>query len=242
MLSVRVWNLLSDGDAKAVRFLENEFLRFRQLGDLTIRKTGRSALRKCRIKSEISTTKLSKAIQHYLNQDDYIIFVVNSNNPSSDYEKQLELKSLVSQIRRVVKVWDFSDKVAFTPEIQEPQSLVNTQWKGIVSEFLAEVENDRKKFQERWDKTMERFDDVFANTSVDRLTNDLDAAIKRYQESEVTLGRAAELAGIHRFEFEEALAARGIWKIVEVDSAEALKEGVSLIKSLHKSNVSTEEK
>ena len=50
----------------------------------------------------------------------------------------------------------------------------------------------------------------------------------------MTLGRAAELAGIHRFEFEEALAARGIWKIVEVDSAEALKEGVSLIKRLHK--------
>ena len=64
----------------------------------------------------------------------------------------------------------------------------------------------------------------------------LDAAILLYQEDEVTLGRAAELAGIHRFEFEEALAARGIWKIVEVDSVEELKEGVSLIKSLHKSN------
>ena len=64
----------------------------------------------------------------------------------------------------------------------------------------------------------------------------LDAAILLYQKSEVSLARAAELAGIHRFEFEEALAARGIWKIVEVDSAEKLKEGVSLIKSLHKSN------
>ena len=62
----------------------------------------------------------------------------------------------------------------------------------------------------------------------------LDAAILLYQEDEVTLARAAELAGIHRFEFEEALAARDIWKIVEVDSAEALKEGVSKIKSLHK--------
>ena len=64
----------------------------------------------------------------------------------------------------------------------------------------------------------------------------LDAAILLYQDGEVTLGRAAELAGIHRFEFEEVLAARGIWKIVEVDSAGALKEGASLIKNLHKSN------
>ncbi len=240
MLSVRVWNLLSDCDAKAVKFLENEFVRFRKLGYLAIRKTGRSALRKCHTKSEISTTKLSKAIQYYLNQDDYIIFVVNGDNPSSDYQEQLELKPLVSQIGRVVRVWDFSDKVAFTPEIQEPQSLVNTQWKGIVSEFLAEVESDRKKFQEGWDKTMERFDDIFANTSVDRLTNDLDAAIKRYQEGEVTLGRAAELAGIHRFEFEEALAARGIWKIVEVDSAEESKARILHIKRLHKSKDKTE--
>ncbi len=64
----------------------------------------------------------------------------------------------------------------------------------------------------------------------------LDAAISLYQEGEVTLGRAAELAGIHRFEFEEALAARGIWKIVEVDSAEASKARISAIKRLHKSN------
>ena len=68
----------------------------------------------------------------------------------------------------------------------------------------------------------------------------LDAAILLYQEDEVTLGRAAELAGIHRFEFEEALAARGIWKIVEVDSAEALKTRISPIKRLHKSKDKTE--
>ena len=65
----------------------------------------------------------------------------------------------------------------------------------------------------------------------------LDAAILLYQEGEVTLGRAAELAGIHRFEFEEALAAKDIWKIVEVDSAEASKTRVSFIKSLHQSNL-----
>ena len=63
----------------------------------------------------------------------------------------------------------------------------------------------------------------------------LDAAILLYREGEVTLGRAAELAGIHRFEFEEALAARGIWKIVEVDSAETLKAQIAHIKRLHKS-------
>ena len=83
---------------------------------------------------------------------------------------------------------------------------------------------------------MTRIRDILKNTSDDKLTNDLDAAIRHYQEGEVTLGRAAELAGIHRFEFEEALAARGIWKIVEVDSAETSKTRIAHIKRLHESN------
>ena len=68
----------------------------------------------------------------------------------------------------------------------------------------------------------------------------LDAAILLYQEGEVTLSRASELAGIHRFEFEEALAARGILKIVEVDSAEVLKARIAPIKRLHESKNRTE--
>lgn len=69
----------------------------------------------------------------------------------------------------------------------------------------------------------------------------LDAAVLLYQKGEVTLARAAELAEIHRFEFEEVLAAKGIVRIVEVDSAEELEAGVSLIKNLHTSDSTTEE-
>ncbi len=58
----------------------------------------------------------------------------------------------------------------------------------------------------------------------------LDAAILLYQQHEVTLARAAELAGIHRFEFEAMLEAKGISKIVEVDETEGLQAGISLIK------------
>ena len=68
----------------------------------------------------------------------------------------------------------------------------------------------------------------------------IDAAILLYREGEVTLARAAELTGIHRFEFEAALEAKGISKWAEVDSAETLQEGVSFIKSLHQSNEPTE--
>ena len=64
----------------------------------------------------------------------------------------------------------------------------------------------------------------------------LDAAIRSFRESEVTLGRAAELAGMHRFEFEEILKARNIVKEVEVGSVEELEAGVSVLKNLHTSD------
>lgn len=57
----------------------------------------------------------------------------------------------------------------------------------------------------------------------------------------MTLGRASELAGMHRFEFESVLKDRGIFKVVEVDSAEKLKEGVSIIKSYRKDQGKAEE-
>ena len=240
MLSTRVWNLESDYDTQAVKFLEDEFVKFRQIGQLAIRTTGRSALRKCHKMGKPSSSYLSQAIRHYLNQDDYIIFIFNNEIPGPDYQGGQELNPLADQLRRVTKIWNFSNKVIFAPEIQEFRSPVAAWWEKIVSDFPAETEGDQKQFREGWDNIMTRIHDIFENTSDDKLTNDLDAAIRQYQEGEVTLGRAAELAGIHRFEFEEALAARGIWKIVEVDSAEASKARISYIKRLHKSKDKTE--
>ena len=239
MTSIRVWNLESDHDTQAVKFLEDKFVKFRQLGQLVIRTTGKSALRRCHKMGKPSSNHLSKAIRHYLNQDDYIIFLLNSEIPGSDYQGRGELKPVVNQLRRVTKIWNFSNKVIFAPEIQEFQSPVAVWWEKIVSDFPAETEGDQKQFREGWDRIMTCIHDIFENTSDNKLTNDLDAAIQHYQKGEVTLGRAAELAGIHRFEFEEALAARGIWKIVEVDSAETLKAQIAHIKRLHKSKDKT---
>ena len=235
MTSIRVWNLESDHNTQAVKFLEDEFVRFRQTGQLAIRTAGRRALRKCHKRGDPLSSCLSKAIRHYLNQDDYIIFLVNREILGSDYQERRESNPLVNQLRRVTKVWNFSNKVIFGPEIQEFQPAVMAWWKNIVSDFPAETERDQEQFRAEWDRIITRIHNIFESTSNDKLTSDLDAAIRHYQEGEVTLGRAAELAGIHRFEFEEALAARDIWKIVEVDSEETLKSQIAPIKRLHKS-------
>ena len=172
MLSVRVWNLQSDCDAKAVRFLENEFLRFRQLEYLAIRTAGRSTLRKCHKKGTPIRDSLRKAIQHYLKQDDYIIFVVDP-----DPQRQQGSKWLVNQLKLIVKDGNFSDKVFFLLDLQESESTVPMQWQSIVSRFHTEVESNRKRFREEWDKTMAHFHDAFADTPEEEVIRDFEEAL-----------------------------------------------------------------
>jgi predicted HTH domain antitoxin len=54
----------------------------------------------------------------------------------------------------------------------------------------------------------------------------IEAAIQLFKDGEVTLGRAAEMSGLTRWEFEALLADRGIVRIVECDSADSLERQV----------------
>lgn len=172
MLSVRVWNLLSDCDAKAVRFLENEFFRFRQLGDIAIRTAGRSILRKCHKKGTPISSSLRKAIENYFKQDDYIIFIIDT-----DRQHQQESDSLINQLRHVVKDCGFSDKVFFVLDIQECDDSISTQWQSIVSRFRTEVENGRKRLREEWDRTVAHFHNAFADIPEEEVIRDFEEAL-----------------------------------------------------------------
>jgi predicted HTH domain antitoxin len=54
----------------------------------------------------------------------------------------------------------------------------------------------------------------------------IEAALQLYKEGEVTLGRASEIAGISRWEFETLLADRSIERSVASDSVEDLERQV----------------
>ncbi len=172
MISVRIWSLESHRDAAVVKFLENEFLRFRQLAYLAIRTTGRGALRKCHSRGAPLKAKLKKAIQYYLNQDDYIIFITNS-----DQQGQSESKSLVEQIRRVAEDGDFSDKIFFMPDIQKCNGSIPTEWQHIVSRLRIEVESERKRFREEWDRTVAHFHNAFADIPEEEVIRDFEEAL-----------------------------------------------------------------
>ncbi len=58
----------------------------------------------------------------------------------------------------------------------------------------------------------------------------IDAAIKLYLDKEVSLGRAAEIAGLHIEEFKSVLKSRGIKIIVEAPSEEQMKRETELMR------------
>ena len=187
MINVRVWNLASHRDARAVKFLENEFLRYRRLAYLAIRTTGRGALGKCHRKGATLKDSLKKAIQHYLKQDDYIIFVTDP-----DQREPLAPESLVEQIRRVVEDGDFSDKVFFVPDIQESGDAIPTEWQRIVSRFRTEVESERERFREEWDRTVAHFHNACADIPEEEV-------IRHFEEALAEVRREyTETADIHK--------------------------------------------
>ncbi len=60
------------------------------------------------------------------------------------------------------------------------------------------------------------------------------AAIELYKEGAVSLGKAAEIAGVTTVEFKDILADRGIIREVSSRSVEELEKGVELIKRLRR--------
>ena len=57
-----------------------------------------------------------------------------------------------------------------------------------------------------------------------------EAAIRRYLDEEITLGRAAELAGMTRWRFRELLAQRGITMVIEARPPKELDASVAAIR------------
>lgn len=163
----------SDSDAKAVKFLEDKFWISRQLRDIAIRTAGRSAFHKCHKKGIVISSNLKKAIQHYLKQDNYLIFVING----ADQQRQQGSASLIDQLRGVVKDGNFADKVFLLPDIHECEASVPTGWQRIVSDLRAEVESNRQQFREERDKTMAHFHKAFADTPKEEVMRDFEEAL-----------------------------------------------------------------
>ena len=110
MPSVRIWTLESDNDAKAVECLANKLVKHLHLTDLTIRSSGRKAVPKGNRNRTRSGDSLRKAVQYYLRQEDYVVFVYDNDSPMSRHQRQQEPNSLINQVSQILKDQLFKER------------------------------------------------------------------------------------------------------------------------------------
>jgi predicted HTH domain antitoxin len=69
--------------------------------------------------------------------------------------------------------------------------------------------------------------DAIRNLLLNNRSLRLEVAIDLFQTGEVSLGRAAEIAGLDRWQFQDVLRERHIPILIEAGSAEAMDEEIS---------------
>jgi predicted HTH domain antitoxin len=62
----------------------------------------------------------------------------------------------------------------------------------------------------------------------------LEAAIEMFKSDEVSLSRAAEIAGLTRWQFQDILVQRGLVQEMEIESVEDLRQQVQTIRRLRR--------
>lgn len=70
--------------------------------------------------------------------------------------------------------------------------------------------------------------DAIRNLLLNNRTLRLELAIDLFKTGEVSLGRAAEIAGLDRWQFQEVLCERGIPIVIEAETAEAMDNDLAV--------------
>lgn len=137
MPTIRIWALESDNDAKAARCLANKLVTHLQLNDISIQTVeNRRFLKDRRIRGTLND-KLRKAVQNFLDQGEYVIFVIDSDSPMSLHQRRREPNSFINQIERIVRDRSFDGRVFFAPAIHELEAWLLIDCLGIFCYFAT---------------------------------------------------------------------------------------------------------
>ena len=156
MPNVRIWTVESDNDAKAVKGLANQLATYLQLGNLSIRVSGKKEL--------LEGNPLRKKVQNYLREEACVIFVVDRDGPMSIHQRRQEPNSLINQVTRIVNDRRFAGRVFLAQAVQELEAWLLIDCLGVFCYFSSKSPRHRRISRSR----------ILANPSFARL-------VSRYQ-------------------------------------------------------------
>ncbi len=122
MISVRIWTLESDNDAKAVKCLANKLVTNLKLDNLSVQTVDSNAFLMSNRSGESLNSELKKVVRYYLKQDDYFIFFIDSKGSMSVRHHLQKSGLLIKEIKQIVADPGFAGKVFFATGVQELES------------------------------------------------------------------------------------------------------------------------
>lgn len=174
MLTVRIWTLEPDHDAKAIKRLANKLVIDLQLGNLSIQTADKKAFLKYATGNESLSDTLKKATQHYLEQDDCVIFVADLGPPTPTHQRPQELYSLSNHLEQIIDDERFAGKVFLAQGVQELKAWLPVACKSLGVDLTA--------WQEAWDNAVAPFHRAFANTPEEEVVRDLEKALAEVRQ------------------------------------------------------------
>ena len=137
MPTIRIWALESDNDAKAVRCLANKLVTYLQLGHVSIQTVeGHRFMRNGRTPGSVDDT-LKKAVQNFVSQGEYVIFVIDTDSPMSLHQRRQEPNSNINRIERIIRDSNFNGRVFFTPAVHELEAWLLIDCLGVACYFAS---------------------------------------------------------------------------------------------------------
>ncbi|MEM7533998.1 MAG: hypothetical protein AAF639_17580 [Chloroflexota bacterium] len=142
MTSITLWALESPFDKDVVGILAEKMMTAFEMPDLTIRtvhKVPSSAKRQQKRKQRRNdkNTSLVQAVRRYLQVDDFVIFVLDTDGPISASQRRRESNSLINQVEKILNDREFANKVFLAMAVTEIESWLLTDCAGIFHEKLS---------------------------------------------------------------------------------------------------------
>ena len=157
MPTIRIWALESDNDTKAARCLANKLVMHLQLSGISIQTVESQRFLKNRGIRGTLSDKLRKAVQNFIDQDEYVIFVIDSDSSISLHQRRQEPNSLINQIERIVEDSSFAGKVFFALAVQELEAWLLVDCLGVFCYFASQSPRYRKIGRDRvWENQVFR--------------------------------------------------------------------------------------
>lgn len=163
MTAVRIWALGPFYDAETVKVLPDKLAKHLQMSHLTIRTASNMELSCLNAKG----LPLSKAVQHYLEQESCVIFLIDNYSSIDTAQRWREPKSLINQVEQVVSDSRFAGKVFRVHDFHEldVEAVRKSLGQGLTT------------WDEEWERVLARFHGEFADTPEEEVLRDLEEAL-----------------------------------------------------------------